>query len=228
MQSPLKEAAKKSLGTGSYTYNILRWVYGCVAQKPGVRRKATRAIRMRASKDSRFDESELNMACACPTKILDAVIREWEPKTFLDIGCGIGKALEYVADKGIECVGIEGSESAIRSSPVSQSIMCADLNKPVRLGKKFDVVWSYEVAEHIHPKFADIYLETLTSHGDRIAMSAARPGQGGAGHFNEQHPQYWIDRIESRGFKYQPEFTEHLHNLHDLWSDNMMVFLRQQ
>src|SRR5208283_1664744 len=165
MLNALKETAKKSLNPNSYAYNLLRWMYGSIAGKPHVRHLGKRALTMLVHKDSRFEESELCMAGGCPMKVLDAVIEKWKPTSFLDIGCGTGKTLGYVAAKGIECVGLEGSEPAIESSPVKALIVCADLNKPVRLERTFDLVWSYEVAEHIHPKFVEIYLETLTGHG---------------------------------------------------------------
>jgi hypothetical protein len=51
-------------------------------------------------------------------------------------------------------------------------------------------VWSYEVAEHIHPKYTDAFLYKLTSHGPVVVLSAAQPGQGGCDYFNEQPLHY--------------------------------------
>jgi len=87
-------------------------------------------------------------------------------------------------------------------------------------------VWSYEVAEHIHPLYTDTFLATLIRHGDLIVMSAAQPGQGGAGHFNEQRPSYWIQKIRERGYSYDAQFSEFLHSLPAEHSRNMMMFAR--
>jgi hypothetical protein len=106
-------------------------------------------------------------------------------------------------------------------------IRLCNLNYPLDLGRKFDLVWSYEVAEHIHAVYTDVFLDTLTKHGDTIAMSAAKPGQGGAGHFNEQLSGYWIERLEKRGYRHIDEFVAYLHNLPDPHSRNMMVFERR-
>lgn len=227
MLDDIKNTVKKAFGPSSFTYGVLQWVYGAAARKPKVRRVARRSLRMLILKDSRFDESELGMASSCPKKLLDAVVLQFKPKSFLDIGCGLGKSLEYLAPQGIACLGLEGSEAAIEASAVKSSIRLVDLNHPVQLGQTFDMVWSYEVAEHIHPKFVEIYLDTLTGHGNLIVLSAARPGQGGAGHFNEQPLEYWIKKIESRGFLYQREFAGYLHGIKDGFSENMMVFVRQ-
>jgi hypothetical protein len=59
-------------------------------------------------------------------------------------------------------------------------------------------------------------------------MSAAKPGQGGCGHFNEQPLSYWIERLEKRGYRHIDEFASYLHNLPDEYSCNMMVFERRK
>ena len=184
---------------------------------------------MRWRKDSRFDASELSMASLCPAPILEAVIDKWHPKTWLDVGCGTGQAMHYLLQRGIDCVGLEGSEAAIAASPVAERIRCVNLNNPVQLSQTFDLVWSYEVAEHIHPNFVDPFVDTLTGHGDIVLMSAAQPGQGGAGHFNVQPPAYWIAKLRQRTFMFLKDFTDCLHQLDNsvCFCRNMMAFQRK-
>ena len=136
--------------------------------------------------------------------------------------------MHYLLQKGVECVGLEGSIAAIESSPVRKYIRYVNLNETVSLGRTFDLIWSYEVAEHIHPKFVANFINTLTRHGDLLAMSAARPDQGGRGHFNEQRPEYWIDKFRTRNFIFVKDFTEYLHRVDEAFSTNMLVFKRQQ
>jgi len=218
----MKDQVKAALHPNSFLYNSLAWIYGWIARKPGVRRAAY----MRFFRDSRFDESELHMASLQPVPLLEAVIERWRPRSFLDVGCGTGKTLEYIASKGMDCLGLEGSTAAIAASPVKQLIRCTNLNRPVNLRRKFDIVWSYEVAEHIHPSYTNTFLATLIRHGDLIVMSAAQPGQGGAGHFNEQPPSYWIQKMRERDYSYDAEFSELLQSLPADHSRNMMVFSR--
>ena len=136
-------------------------------------------------------------------------------------------AVKYLADKGVDCVGIEGSRAAIEASPVSDRIRCLNLNRSVSLDRMFDVVWSYEVAEHIHPKYTEAFLQTLTSHGPVVVMSAAQPGQGGLGHLNEQPLQYWIERLERRGFSYLADVSAYFQSLPDDYARNVMVFVNR-
>ncbi|MFN8035817.1 MAG: methyltransferase domain-containing protein [Acidimicrobiia bacterium] len=215
----LKETVRSALPRDSKLYQTIRTIYRY--RSPASLR---RAVSMRIRRDSRFDSSELEMASLCPTEILDEVLSQYAPTSWLDVGCGTGQAMLYLLAKGIDCVGLEGSTAAIEESVVGDRIQCVNLNDPVSLGREFDLVWCYEVAEHIHPKFVNALLDTLTGHGNVLVMSAAKPGQGGRGHFNEQPPEYWIEKLESRDFLLETEFTESLHALNVDFSANMLAF----
>lgn len=220
----LKRSAKSALREDSLLYNVLALAYGCLACKPGSRRAALIRIR----KDGSFNKSELHMASSRPVEILDKIVERFHPKSFLDVGCGVGMGIEYLMGKGIDCVGLEGSTSAIEVSPVPAHIRLTNLNQPVDLKRKFDIVWTYEVAEHIHADFADTFLDTLVNHGNRIAMSAAQPGQGGCGHFNEQPLAYWIAKMDKLGFQHDAAFSAELQRCSDPHAGNMMFFDRRQ
>ena len=60
----------------------------------------------------------------------------------------------------------------------------ADLSQPIDLGRRFDVVQSLEVAEHLPSSRASEFIGTLTSHDPLVMFSAAVPGQGGEHHIN--------------------------------------------
>ncbi len=75
-------------------------------------------------------------------------------------------------------------------------------------------------------KYIDNLLETFSNHSDRIVMSAARPGQTGVGHFNEQLEDYWIKQFEKYGYKLNKDRTEELRNLDIQFAKNMLVFER--
>ena len=94
------------------------------------------------------------------------------------------------------------------------------------MGRKFDVVYSLEVVEHIHPDFVDVLVQNIGRHGDVIVMSAARPGQGGEGHFNEQPPEYWIRHFAERQFVLDESLTSQFRALPEIYADNMLVFKR--
>ena len=217
-----RQRLRSLLDHDSKAIGVAAWMYGVLARRPELRRDA----RMRLFKDSRFNDDELWMASHCPRVVLDAVMASWAPRTVLDVGCGVGLAMQYLEERGVECLGLEGSSAAIARSPVKDRIRLVDLNRPVDLGRTFELVWSYEVAEHIHPTFTVTFLDTLCRHGDRLVLSAARPGQGGRGHFNEQPKSYWIDLLARRGFEFDPAASESLQRLPEPYADNLMAFQR--
>ena len=100
----------------------------------------------------------------------------------LDVGCGTGQALMDVPQRGLDALGIEGSRRAITRAPYPELIRQHDLRHPLHLHRCFDLVWCFEVAEHIHSRYVDVFVGNLVRHSTVIAMSAAPPwaGRGGA------------------------------------------------
>lgn len=186
------------------------------------------AYRIRLLKDSTFsDPEDLFMCSLSPTALIDLVIEKFQPKTVLDVGCGTGVSLQYFLAQGMKAVGLENSKLAIAKSPVSKQIIRHNLKKKLELHQKFDLVWSFEVIEHIHPQFEAIFLNTLVNHSNRIIISAAVPGQGGHGHFNEQLPEYWIRRFSDLGFQFNAEITGHFRSIQGISSENILIFEKQ-
>jgi 2-polyprenyl-3-methyl-5-hydroxy-6-metoxy-1,4-benzoquinol methylase len=85
-----------------------------------------------------------------------------------------------------------------------------DLAKPFpspAVEGQFDLVYCFEVAEHL-PEHLGVNLVTfIASHGDVVLFSAAIPGQGGMGHINEQPPSYWVQRFTSIGMVFDESST---------------------
>ena len=88
-----------------------------------------------------------------------------------------------------------------------------DLSEPFDLNKKFDVVMSLEVAEHLPKKYEEIYVDNLIKHTNGwLIISWAVPGQGGKGHFNEQPGEYVLKLFEDKGFSHRDEYSQYLRN----------------
>ena len=187
------------------------------------------SARMSFRGNSTFRRPEdLTHASNCPARMIDEALEMWRPASVLDVGCGTGKVLDHLMHRGIaDLQGLEGSELAIRAATHPNLIRQVDLSKPVDLARRFDLIYTVEVAEHIHPSGADEFVRTLTRHGDRILMTAARPGQGGLGHLNEQEPAYWEQKMAAAGFQSDPAARETLKAVKDLYHENLMVFVRR-
>jgi SAM-dependent methyltransferase len=137
-----------------------------------------------------------------PREVVPLVMDIVRPKSVVDVGCGLGTWLTVFEENGIkEITGVDGEyvdRSQLHIS--SDNFIAADLVQPFRLPKKFDLVISLEVAEHLPESAAETFVQTLTSLGDTVLFSAAVPGQGGQNHLNEQWPEYWNDKFEQYGF----------------------------
>ncbi|HLL83782.1 MAG TPA: class I SAM-dependent methyltransferase [Longimicrobium sp.] len=217
-------------------YLFKRWLKKRVSRDSLVWRTATtvsavvfypRTLYRRYSRSSIFNfESEMDMCSLFPQGLLDEAIRIFQPRSVLDLGCGTGRSLEYFHERGIDVFGLEGSELAISKAAHPELIRKVDLNHEVQLRRKFDLVWSYEVVEHIHPDYVQSLMRTFSNHGDNVVLSAARPGQGGQGHFNEQPPEYWIARFAEHGYTCDQDATRRLRAVPEEFSANMLAFRR--
>jgi hypothetical protein len=76
----------------------------------------------------------------------------------------------------------------------------ADLSREWAIGRRFDLAQSLEVAEHLPESAARPAVEQLCGLSDVVLFSAARPGQGGEMHVNEQEPEYWAALFGQNGF----------------------------
>lgn len=179
------------------------------------------------SKNSIFIfKDELIAASTFPAKLLDKTMELVNFKSVLDLGCGTGKALDYFISKQKDTIGVEGSKIAISRANHPELIVRYNLEKELNLNKRFDLIWSFEFVEHIHPRFIDNLLKTFSNHADRIVLSAARPGQGGNGHFNEQAEDYWIEKFKEYGYRLDRDRTDELRMVKEEFAENILVFER--
>ena len=152
-----------------------------------------------------------------------------KPSSYLDIGCGDAHTVDIMGRITEDALGIDLESS----NPI---VLPHDLRNPLNLGRKYDLVVSTEVGEHLPVEVADIYLYSVVRHvGNWLVFSAAHPGQGGYNHINEQPKEYWREKIERFGLATSP-LEEHISALWQLvvppeysWAwQNVMVFKKDR
>jgi SAM-dependent methyltransferase len=126
----------------------------------------------------------------------------FEPSSVVDVGCGTGEWLAEFVRHGVEDVhGLDGNwVDPARLSIDPARFEAADLTDPPRSDRRFDLVTSFEVAEHLPAEAAKPFVEYLTGLGDAVAFSAAIPFQGGTSHLNEQWQNYWSELFAAQGY----------------------------
>jgi len=134
------------------------------------------------------------------------------PSSFLDMGCGDGWLVYTARTAGVPTsVGVEVSPDAATVAPMGTEIITHDLGKPLGLGKIFDLVISWEVAEHLDESCADEFVRNLARHTGRyLVFTAAVVGQGGYHHVNCQPLEYWRDKLHFAGMRYEQPLTDAL------------------
>jgi SAM-dependent methyltransferase len=153
--------------------------------------------------DASFYEEYQGGSRASAAAVVPIVNQLVQPTSVLDVGCGIGAWLVQWTSEGVtDILGVDGEHVDPTALQIARtSFQEVDLRNPLSLNRKFDLVQSLEVAEHLDDVLADQFVRSLTSHGDTILFSAAIPGQRGFHHVNEQWPSYWVSRFAREGFK---------------------------
>jgi SAM-dependent methyltransferase len=119
----------------------------------------------------------------------------------VDFGCGQGAWLSVWRKAGASVMGVDGPYLDQQHLMIdADDFRTADLSQPVVLERRFDLVQSLEVAEHLPSSRASDFIGTLTAHGPLVMFSAAVPGQGGEHHINEQPLEYWREKFRERDF----------------------------
>jgi Methyltransferase domain len=131
------------------------------------------------------------------------VLRHYQVKSLADIGCGRGAWLPEWQRAGVaDYLGIDGDYvDRDRLLIPRDRFMTQDLTKRFDVGRRFDLVVSLEVGEHINPADTDSFVDNLCTHSDAILFSAAVPGQGGVLHVNEQDYAFWRQCFSARGYR---------------------------
>lgn len=95
----------------------------------------------------------------------------------LDVGCGIGNALAWAAQKGWQCSGIDFDSEAIEAGKKRFGLDDLEVNDIVtyartHAGEQFDLITFYDVLEHVdnHNEFIES-VRSLLAPGGYIAMS---------------------------------------------------------
>jgi SAM-dependent methyltransferase len=160
--------------------------------------------------------------------------RMFNPKSVIDVGCGAGTLLAQLKQDGLEVKGLEYSDAGIvRCREKGVAVEKFDLESEGTIQGIWDLTVSFEVAEHLPESLAENYTRVISQFSPVVMMSAATVGQGGLDHVNEQPHEYWIEKMQRRGFEYDRQSS---HQVREEWAgkgvaywyvNNTMIFKRK-
>jgi SAM-dependent methyltransferase len=141
-------------------------------------------------------------ARASADAIAASIVRRFDPKSVIDVGCGTGAVLESLAQMGVVSSGLERAEAArALCRQRGLNVQTFDLEHDTYDGPRgFDLAVCLEVAEHVHAPVGERLVNLLCTLADTVVFTAATPGQGGKDHVNEQPHAYWIASFGRCGF----------------------------
>jgi hypothetical protein len=147
-------------------------------------------------------------------------------KSLVDFGCGMAEYILEIKKCDIYCEAYDGNPNTNILTNGLANVL--DLSLSFKLNNKFDCVLSLEVGEHIPKEYEETFINNICNHTcNFIILSWAIIGQPGDGHVNCQENKYIINKIENRGFLYDPksstEFRESATIAH-WFKDTIMVF----
>lgn len=175
-----------------------------------------------------YIHTELIHNLNAPKEVVPILLDLVKPTSVLDVGCGTGTWLKVFEEAGIhDYIGIDADylDKKLLKIPDAK-FKALDLSKSWTLHRKFDLVISLEVAEHLPEDSADLFVASLACHADTIVFSAAVPGQGGQNHINEQWPTYWQEKFLKHGFYFHDAIRPLIwNNEHVDWWYRQNIFL---
>jgi 2-polyprenyl-3-methyl-5-hydroxy-6-metoxy-1,4-benzoquinol methylase len=163
-----------------------------------------------------FNEKYYATACGSPVArnkewlglfdgIANNIVTKIRPRTVLDGGCAWGFLVESLRKHGVDAWGVDISEYAIQQVlPAFRPYCWVDsLTEP--LPRKYDLIVTIEVLEHLLPEQSDVAVANLCAASNDILFSSTPEDKTEATHFNVRPAAEWIQAFARHGFK-QAEF----------------------
>jgi SAM-dependent methyltransferase len=157
------------------------------------------------------------------------LIKKFHPFSVVDFGCGTGSFCKAFIANGItDVLGIEGEWILeVPAMMTEKWLKIQDLKSPISLQKRFDLAICLEVAEHLPPDSSRLLINSLVKASDRIAFSAAIPGQSGTEHINLQFPDFWGKLFEEHEYFLEWDPRNEIWNTKGLapwYKQNLLIF----
>ena len=132
------------------------------------------------------------------------IVERFSPKTVLDAGCAYGYLVKALRNLGVDAYGIDISEHAISKADkdIQPFVAAHSITEklPSDFPKKFDLVITIEVLEHISPEDGKQAIKLLCSYADTIIFTSSPDDIVDRFHLNVQQSEYWAKEFARNCF----------------------------
>lgn len=136
--------------------------------------------------------------------IADNIISKYAPVTVLDMGCAFGYLVSALRKKGVQAYGIDISEYALSQAdekikPYIKAMSALD-ELPPEFPKKYDLVVSIEMIEHLYEEDGLEVIKKMTEYADRVLLSSTDNDFAEPTHVNVQPKEYWCEKFAEHNY----------------------------
>jgi cyclopropane fatty-acyl-phospholipid synthase-like methyltransferase len=145
---------------------------------------------------------------------------------WLEAGCAFGWTVECLCKLGVDACGFDISKYAVKNSPdeLDGRIKCSDgLDRGLWDEEEFDILVSFETAEHVHISNVDTWLGNLVywlKPGGKVLMTICLGNDNIRGlddndksHQTLQPRIWWEDKLENLGLVISQETFDKAHSI---------------
>jgi SAM-dependent methyltransferase len=132
--------------------------------------------------------------------VADGIVKELQPSTVLDAGCGRGFLVAALRDRGVEAYGMDFSSYAIEHGREDIRPFCWQGSITEPLPRRYDVITCLEVVEHVPAADAGRAIEVLCAAADDIVFSSTSTDFREQTHINVRPVEYWAGLFAQHGF----------------------------
>lgn len=183
-----------------------------------------------------FNHHESVYSDTSAEQIIPLLVELFSPRNVIDVGCGIANFLKVFGNhdivdvKGLDGDWVDLNKLGIPVEKFEKIDLERGFDEYVRNNpRKYDLLISLEVAEHLSPNAAENFVGNLCKLSNTIVFSAAIPFQGGQDHINEQWQTYWIKIFNKNGFVCDDTIRKRIWNnsqIHWWYRQNILHFTK--
>jgi len=135
-------------------------------------------------------------------------VEKGKNRKVLEIGCSIGGVTSLLVERGFKVWATDISSFAVQEAKKltpDATFLVQDIQKPLNVKEKFDLIISFEVVEHLElPQKAITNMYNGLKKGGKVIISTPYPYKWNfrdPTHINVKYPKDWVKMMKKSGFK---------------------------